>query len=144
TRVVAVYDDPLGDHVRADTGLEIYIRGTRTDGAVPADAAQQFAAAQDDPTLAPVIAYPADGIVVPPNLGALDVHWRDNHNHDLFEVSPHTHYIDYVIYKSGLATAFVSYTPDEWLALANTHEHITLAVSAMASTTPTKKSTAAP
>jgi hypothetical protein len=51
----------------------------RADGsaayAVPDNSADLFAGA-DDPARSPLISYPNDGVLLPPNLGRLDVHFR--------------------------------------------------------------------
>ncbi|MBX3187309.1 MAG: hypothetical protein KF819_09845 [Labilithrix sp.] len=55
-------------------------------GAVPANPASKFGGAVDA-ARKPVIVYPNDGVMLPPNLRRLDVHWRrGNASNELFEV----------------------------------------------------------
>ncbi len=49
--------------------------GVPDGGAVPANASTLFASGPVDATRAPVLEYPNDGTMLPPNLRLLDVHW---------------------------------------------------------------------
>src|SRR5262249_34462495 len=64
TRVVAT-----DGNVQGDTGLTVFVNGVRNDGTAPPNAADLFDAAVETAGRAPTIAYPTDGILVPPNLG---------------------------------------------------------------------------
>lgn len=55
-------------------------------GGAPADSASRFAG-MSDATRAPSIVYPSDGVVLPPNLGAFEVHFRPGAGNDLFAVT---------------------------------------------------------
>lgn len=58
-----------------DAGVEPVTEVIVTDSA-PADAPERFGGT-DDPALAPEIVYPADGVVVPPNMREIELHYRD-------------------------------------------------------------------
>jgi hypothetical protein len=138
TRVVA-----MDGAVEGDTGLTVYVKGTRTDGA-PDNSGDLFNGATETPSTAPTIAYPTDGILVPPNLGEFDVHWMPNASTDLFEVAMHNTYVDLRIYKMSTGNAYETYTPTEFQTLATPAEELTLTVSGMNSASPTTKSTSTP
>lgn len=57
-----------------------------TPGAPP-DAAQKFANVTNDPALAPTLAYPYDGALLPPNLPVMEVQWRPAAATTVFDVS---------------------------------------------------------
>ena len=139
TRVVA-----SDGTVEGDTGLTVYVNGTRNDGTAPPNASDLFTAAVETAGIAPTIAYPADGIIVPPNLGEFDVHWQPGTGNNLFEVSMQNHYVDLKIYKSATAAAFTTYTLEEWETLATPHEQLTLTVAGLNTATPTQKGTSTP
>jgi hypothetical protein len=50
--------------------------GGAADSGVPANASMLFTNGTADPTRAPVLEYPNDGTMLPPNLRLLDVHWQ--------------------------------------------------------------------
>lgn len=62
--------------------------------ALPADPGDIFTRAPNDPARAPELVYPNDGVLVPPNLGSLETHYRPGSNNSLFELT----------FKSDLAT----------------------------------------
>ncbi len=137
TRVIATTVDATGD-----TGLTVKVSGARVDGPnVPPNAADLFDAATETAGAAPVIAYPDDAIVVPPNLGEFDVHWRDP-SHDLFEVQLKNEYVDLRIYKAGSGDQFTIYSPNEWFAIAASHQELELSVSGLSQSNPATKGTA--
>jgi hypothetical protein len=89
----------------------------------PADSASHFAGATEDPTLAPALAYPLDGALVPHNLGLLEVQWKKPGTApDLFEVSFESDTIDLKIYTNAAPPGGgrLSLKPEEWFALADT------------------------
>ncbi len=56
--------------------------------ALPANPGSLFASGMSDPTRAPVLEYPNDGTMLPPNLRLLDVHWLPGSpNNTLYEIS---------------------------------------------------------
>jgi len=136
TRVVATDGVASGD-----TGLTVYVKGSRSDGTTPPGAGGMFDTATETAGRAPTIAYPANGILVPPNLGEFEIHWRDSVGNNLFEISLHNQYVDLRIYKQASGSAFTTYTPNEWLTLASPAEQLTLTVAGLNTTTPTQKGT---
>ncbi|MDB4959136.1 MAG: tolB protein precursor [Myxococcales bacterium] len=136
TRIVATDGTVTGD-----TGLTVYVKGSRNDGAVPPNADQLFAGATETAGHAPTIAYPGDGILVPPNLGDFDVHWRDNSGNNLFEITLANQYVDLRIYKASAGTAFTTYSPVEWYSLASPRTQLALTVAGLNTASPTTKGT---
>jgi len=53
---------------------------------VPKDAPSKFSGA-DDPNRAPELVYPNDGVLFPPNVSGIEVHFRTGANNKLFQVS---------------------------------------------------------
>ncbi|HEU0034345.1 MAG TPA: hypothetical protein VFQ53_27170 [Kofleriaceae bacterium] len=139
TRVIATTTEAMGD-----TGLTVYVKGHRFDGNVPPNAPDLFGTATETAGRAPAIAYPADNILVPPNLGEFDVHWTDNVGNDLFEVSLHNQYVDLKIYKAGGGSQFTIYSPSEWYSIAASREPLQLTVAGLATGSPAQKGTTVP
>ena len=89
----------------------------------PAGSSGLFANGTDDPTLAPPLAYPLDGALVPHNLGLLEVQWKKPAGAaDLFEVSFSAPTLDYRVYTNAPNAngGRLSLTPDEWTSIADT------------------------
>ncbi len=122
------------------TSLTVMVQGFRNDGAVPTNAADLFGAATENAAIAPAIAYPADGITAPPNIGNFDVHWQAGGD-DLFEVDVHNDYVDLKIYKAGSGGLNTFYIPAEWYALASTRTELSLTVAGLVTSTPGQKGT---
>jgi hypothetical protein len=140
TRVVAQLDDVIGD-----TGLTVMVTGHRVDGTgVPPNAPEMFDTASETAGRAPTIAYPDDNILVPPNLGEFDVHWRDTGGNNLYEISLKNQYVDLKIYKAGTGDQFTIYTPNEWFAIAASSEALQLTIAGLNLATPTMKGTTTP
>ncbi len=137
TRVIANLGSASGD-----TGLTIYVRGSRNVGNVPANAASLFESATESSARAPAIAYPANAILVPPNLGAFDVHWRDTANNNLIAVSLQNEYVNITIYSAATGAAWVQYSHEDWYTLASSHAKLTLKVSGLNTASPGTKGTA--
>jgi len=135
----------LPDGTNGSAQLTVMVQASRIEGTAPATAASLFAAASEDPTLAPAIAYPADGILVPPNLGAFDVHWTSASD-DLFAVELSNAFCSYTIYTTGQPGPqwWTVVTPDEWAALASVQQELTLTVAGLSTAAPTQKGTSAP
>lgn len=53
---------------------------------IPAEAGALFGGPAD-PTRAPTIAYPNDGVMLPPNLKLLDIHWMPGAGNTLFQIT---------------------------------------------------------
>ncbi|HTR54554.1 MAG TPA: hypothetical protein VMJ10_27875 [Kofleriaceae bacterium] len=136
----------LPDGTNGSALLTVMVRGWRTEGSAPPSSAALFAAATEDPALAPTIVYPSDGILVPPNLGAFDVHWTDTSN-DLFAIDLSSSFIDYTIYTTGQPGPqwWTVVTPDEWAALASAstsaQQPLALTVAGLTTSAPDHKGT---
>jgi hypothetical protein len=132
--------------VNGDTGLTVHVKKTIVDPAAPPDAAGLFDRAVDDPSRAPVIVYPPDRILVPPNLGQFDVHWNNGPSFaDLFEVAMENTYVDIRIYTRGLdpsAPYWTVFAPDSWYPIASSREQLALRVTGLDTTRPASKGTA--
>ena len=63
----------------------------------PADAPTKFGGPQD-PSAAPTVVYPADGVIMPPNLSELEVQWTPGAGTKLFELRFVSTYLDLTIY----------------------------------------------
>ncbi|MBX3270712.1 MAG: PD40 domain-containing protein [Sandaracinaceae bacterium] len=74
----------------------------------------------DEPSRAPELVYPPDGIIVPPNLNELEVHYRAS-GADVFELSFVGATVDVRVYFTCMTLgAGCAYTPDDtvWRAIA--------------------------
>ena len=102
--------------VVGETPVTIAVDNGRVVGSAPAEAPGWFDAASDDPALAPQLVYPADGTMVPPNLGDFEVHWTDSAGCDVFEVALSSAYVDLRLYVAGTPNAgsWAAYLPAEW------------------------------
>jgi hypothetical protein len=54
---------------------------------VPSDAATRFTSTTNDTTRAPQLIYPNDGVLFPPNISSVEIHFMPGANNTLFEVS---------------------------------------------------------
>lgn len=120
--------------------LTVRVKGTRIESG-PANAPDLFGAAAEGATPVPLLAYPDDRAVVPPNLGELDVHWRDTANNDLFEVALKNEFVDVRIYKQGSGALWTVYLPHEWQQVASAHEPMTVTVAGLRTASPATKGT---
>jgi hypothetical protein len=129
-----------------DTGLVVHVKKTVIDPEAPADAAGLFDRAVESASLAPVIVYPPDRILVPPNLGQFDVHWGNGPAPtDLFEVVMENEYVDVRIYTRGLdpgAPYWTVFAPDTWYPIASSREQLELRVAGLNTASPAVKGTA--
>ena len=123
TRVIASLDGVAGE-----TGLTLRVRQRYNDPAspdLPDDPGGPFDG-PDDPARAPELVYPADGVLVPPNLRRLEVHFRRGApGNTLFELSFQNDLTDVVVYArctAPLAGGCI-FTPDPtlWRWLADTN-----------------------
>jgi hypothetical protein len=92
-----------GEQTTATITVDVWV--TNVTSPAPSQAPEIFAAATESASLAPELLYPEDGSVAPPNLGELDVHWRDpNETCDLYEISvdqPHFQLKGYFGHEPG-------------------------------------------
>ena len=137
-----------------DTGLTVMVKKTIVDPGGPAelDPPALFAAAQEDPARAPAIAYPLDQILVPPNLGQFDVHWRNNAaggaSNNLFEITLANPYVDVRLYTTGLDPRnpqpfWTVFQPQTWYPIASSRQQLTLTVAGLDTAQPATKGSAA-
>jgi hypothetical protein len=72
----------------ATTGLTVMIRRKLVDpsSSLPPNVDARFAGA-DDPSRAPDIVYPNDGVLLPPNFGGLEIHFLPGAHNTVFEVA---------------------------------------------------------
>ncbi len=92
--------------INGSATITIKYAATRVSGddgsTAPAGSAGVFANASEDPTLAPLLAYPLDGAEVPHNLGMLEVQWKKpTATADVFEVSFEAPTLDYKVYTNS-------------------------------------------
>jgi len=140
--------DAVARGVTSDAGLVVYLKNTIVDATAPLDAAGLFGAAAEDPALAPALAYPLDGILLPPNLGEFDVHWTNNtaRTNNLFEVTMANPYIDIRLYTKATDHPEQFWTvlqPQAWHSIATSREQLTLRVAGLDAAHPGTKGTSA-
>lgn len=144
-RILATYDG-----VQGDTGLTVTVKQTVIDVNVPPGTPGGFDGATEDASLAPVIVYPSNNILVPPNLGQFDVHWNNNpaNTDNLYEVKIANQYVDIRVYTTGIDVASATQwwtvvAPDLWQPIASTKQQLALTVAGMNGAAPATKGTAA-
>ena len=111
----------------ASTKLTLVLAQTWNDPAstnLPADPAQPFGGPAD-PARAPSLVYPNDGVLVPPNLGRLELHFRPGTGNTLFELWLSNAVTDIKVYLrcTQPLNGGCVYLPDAqvWSWLANTN-----------------------
>ncbi|HXU72710.1 MAG TPA: hypothetical protein VN947_25485 [Polyangia bacterium] len=101
---------------------------------LPADPGSQFGGT-DTPSLAAQLVYPNDGVLVPPNLGKLEIHWKPAAGTSLFALSFNNAATDVTVYTvcTNPTGGGCIYTPDplvwHWIAESNrgaTPVHVTI------------------
>ncbi|MGN6108285.1 MAG: TolB family protein [Kofleriaceae bacterium] len=121
TRVLA-----FGNGVQGETGITLRLEQQWNDPAsnLPSDPAGAFGGPAD-PSRAPGLVYPNDGVVLPPNLGQLELHFRPGAGNTLFEVRFYNAVLDLKVYlrcTQPLGGGCI-YQPDaqvwRWLAETN-------------------------
>lgn len=93
--------------------FEVFVTQTVTGTANPS-APGLFAAATLDPSQMLTIAYPPAGAMIPPNLGEMDVHWRDPAAKDVYQVTLSGGFVTLKTYVASLGAA-------TWHTLAANH-----------------------
>jgi WD40-like Beta Propeller Repeat len=129
--------------VDGDTGLTVYVKSTIIDADIDPAIPPTFPGAGNDPSLAPQLVYPLDNILVPPNLGQFDVHWRQS-TANVFEVQMSNQYVDIKRYTNGddaNQPYWMVFEPLQWYPIASSRLQLTLAVTGMNSADTTKKGT---
>ncbi|MGN6103825.1 MAG: TolB family protein [Kofleriaceae bacterium] len=120
------------------------LESVRVDPSLPPDTPDLFNA-PEDPARAPTIAYPADGVVMPRNLGDFEVHWTDPHGNDVFEISLRTEFANVRVYvpgNNGLPAAgprpsWTAFAATEWLAAVGTEPGVQYQVRGVNAADPT-------
>lgn len=135
------------DGLSATAAVIVRVADTRVVDPAPADAADLFDAATDDAALAPQVVYPADGTVVPPNLGDFEAHWVPAAGTDLFELTLRGEYAEVTVYTTGTAAdggLWSAFLPEEWSVVAASagDETLELSVRALATAAPESAGTA--
>lgn len=129
-----------------DTGLTVYVKQTLVDPGVDPGVPGQFDGATDDPSLAPLVVYPPDNILVPPNLGQFDVHWTTASAANVFEIHMANEYVDIKRYTVGDMPGQNFWTvlqPSQWYPIASSRQQLELTVSGLNTNDPTKRGSAA-
>ena len=110
------------------------VQGVRVDPSLPANTPDLFGSnATEDPTRVPTVVYPAEGIIVPRNLGDFEVHWTDASSNNVFELSLEATYADLKIYvpggngsaAAGPDPSWTSFLSSEWEAAVGTDTSVT-------------------
>lgn len=115
----------------AQATIKVQLSRTVNDPSAGGGGPGQFGGAAD-PAAAPVVVYPYDQVLMPPNLGYLEVQWQKGAvSNTLYEVSFQNTYTDVKIYTGCKATAVAgcSYElpADLWNLLAQTNAGATTA-----------------
>lgn len=125
--------------------VEVFVRNVRVGPGAPANAPDLFAVGTEDAAAAPTIAYPAPGVIVPRNIGDLEMHWRDGFGHDLFEMSMVNGHVDLKLYVGAPGgTGFSAFSTTEWYAAAMGGREIQLKLRALTIASPQQIGVAAP
>jgi hypothetical protein len=108
--------------------FEVFVTQTVTGTADPS-APGLFAGATADPSQSLTIAYPPAGAMVPPNLGEMDVHWRDPAGKDVYEVTLSGGFVTLKTYVAGLGAAtWHTLAADHWALLSSGARGVDLTV----------------
>ncbi len=103
----------------ASVPISVTVHGIRFTGGLPADASTWLAPGNDQIVTEPL--DPADGAVLPPNLGGLDVDFGAYDDDDVHEIALTAPYLDLHVYAPGVpGSRHIALTSDEWAAAAST------------------------
>ncbi len=117
---------------------------TRLDASAPANAAQLFDGAVLDSASQVAVVYPADQVVVPRNLGDLDVHWQRSGTDSAYAVTLRNEYGSVrVLLGSTAALNAFRFLPDEWATLSQVGTALQLEVRGLDPAQPTTYRTSA-
>ena len=121
--VNAVYDGLL-----ASVPVEVFVTQTVT-GTADASAAALFAGATLDTSQTLQVAYPPAGALIPPNLGEMDVHWRDAQSKDVYEVQLSGGFVTLRTYVARMGAAtWHTLAPELWSKLSSGARGVDLTV----------------
>lgn len=90
---------------------------------LPTNPAGVFTGTTEDPARAPTLVYPADGVMMPPNLGGVEVHFLPGAGNDLFELHFEAPGIDVRVYTRCVPLeggCLYAMSPDVWRGLSDT------------------------
>lgn len=106
--------------VSVQASVTVSVSRTQVVDPTPLGVIEQFANATEDVALSPSLVYPADGAMIPPNLGEFDVHWTDAAGADVFEVKLASEHLDLRTYVQGTPNAgsWLTVAPDLWSIVA--------------------------
>jgi hypothetical protein len=132
TRVVAAHGGLV-----VQVPLIVHARIHRIESLAPVTAPQLFQRAVVDSSCAPAIAYPSPEVVVPNNLGELDLQVTDAHD-DLFEIALSTRFLDLRVYtrRDDATTAWTKLANADWDLLAAQGESVAIRVSGVLEAAP--------
>ncbi len=144
TKVYAIATDVSGEAT-----LTVFVKQAIVDPTAPPNSEGLFNAATEDAALAPAIAYPLDHILVPPNLGQFDVHWRNtatSGGNNLFQVTMSNQYVDVRLYTTGLDAVnpqpfWTLFQPLVWYPIASSRQQLDLKVAGLNTAAPGTKGT---
>ena len=93
---------------------------------VPSDAATRFTSTTNDTARSPQLIYPNDGVLFPPNISNVEIHFTPGANNTLFEVSLTGTYSTVTTYIKCVAPAGITgciYLPDPglWASVASSN-----------------------
>ncbi len=113
----------------ADTeSFEVFVTQTVTGTADPS-APGLFAGATADTSQTLTIAYPPAGAMIPPNLGEMDVHWRDPAAKNVYEVTLSGGFVTIKTYVASLGAAtWHTLAPQHWSLLSSGARGVDLTV----------------
>ena len=111
-----------------EEGFEVFVE-RNVGGTAPAGTDALFGTATLDPSTTLAIAYPPAGALVPPNLGEMEVHWRDATGKDVYEVTLAAKYVTVKAYVATLGAAtFHTLAADHWKLLSSGARGVDLTV----------------
>ncbi|HMF39538.1 MAG TPA: hypothetical protein VKQ32_02530 [Polyangia bacterium] len=95
-------------------------------GSVPANASTVFTSTTNDTSRAPTLVYPNDGVLFPPNVSGVEIHFTPGANNTLFEVSVVGTVSNVTSYIRCTAPTGINgciYTPDPtlWVSIARSN-----------------------
>ncbi|HEY4055125.1 MAG TPA: hypothetical protein VGM39_00910, partial [Kofleriaceae bacterium] len=128
-------------YAEGQTGFEVFLEQTVDGGAnaAPAGTAQLFNTAMADTTTTVALAYPPANALVPSNLGAMDVHWKES-TKDRYEVQLSGGYVTLKTYLVPTTPRnFTVFSGDQWTQLSSGASGVDLniRVRALSSAAPT-------
>jgi hypothetical protein len=125
------------DILTGTASIEVFVRNIRVGPMAPPNAPDLFATGTEDPGVAPSIAYPPADAIVPRNLGDLEMHWRDNFAHDVYELSMVNDHVDLKLYIGNTGpTGWAGFSTTEWYAASMGGREISLKIRALTAASP--------